>query len=83
MLLGAELRRQEGLDHVAGHLRPDDPGADAQDIDVVVFHGLARDEGVVADRRPDARDLAALIAALVFVILDLDRPRRGLITVSK
>src|SRR6478609_6591815 len=57
VLLRAEFGGEECFDDVTGHLRPDDPCADAHHVHVVVFDGLACHERVMADRRADARDL--------------------------
>jgi len=57
-LLAAEPGREEDLDEVPRQIGPDDPRSKAQDVQVVVFDALACGIGVVADRRPDARELA-------------------------
>lgn len=54
--IGAELRRQEALEHVRHDLRTDDPRSQAADIDVVVLDSLAGDIGVVDDGGTNAVD---------------------------
>lgn len=51
-----ELRPEEGLDEFDGDGFADDPGADANDIHVIVFDALVGGVAVVADAGPDAGD---------------------------
>ncbi len=57
MLLGGELGGEESADDVGCDLRSDDPGADAEHVDVVVDDALAGDVGVGGDGGADAVDL--------------------------
>src|SRR6187200_2353488 len=51
-----KLRVEEGVDDLARQCRADDACADAQHVHVVVFNGLMRGVGVVANGRTDARE---------------------------
>jgi hypothetical protein len=56
-LLTGESGGEESPGQVFGKSGPDDTGAQAQDVDVIVFDHLMRRVGVVGDGRPDAPDL--------------------------
>src|SRR5262245_10025795 len=53
-----EFRTQERAHELAGQLRTDHLGSEAQNVHVVVLDALVGRVRVVADRGPDARDLA-------------------------
>src|SRR6476659_6470946 len=57
--LAGELRIGEGLDELGRDGGPDDAGADAEHVAVVVADHLAGRVVIVGHRRADARDLAA------------------------
>src|SRR2546423_307890 len=58
MTLGLRERRaHERAKDVADERRTDDARAETEHVHVVVFHALTRRERVVAERRPDAREL--------------------------
>src|SRR6202162_2303407 len=54
--------------------RPDDPGAEAQDVHVVVLHPLPRREGVVAEGGADSRHLVRRDAGAHTAPADEDSP---------
>src|SRR3954447_8646802 len=57
-LAAVEPGRDERANQLRRERRPDDLGAEAEDVHVVVLHALVRGVDVVAHRRADARDLA-------------------------
>src|SRR5439155_7749198 len=57
-LAAVELRAEEGLDQLVGEARPDDAGAEAQDVHIVVLDALMGGVRVVAHRRANTRHLA-------------------------
>src|SRR4029077_7876649 len=52
-----ERRAEEGERALRGGLDADDPGAEREDVHVVVLDALVRAVGVVADRGPDPAHL--------------------------
>lgn len=56
-LFASKLRTEEGLDEFDGDGLADDPGADAEDVHVVVLDPLVGGVVVVADAGADAGDL--------------------------
>jgi len=56
-LFAGEFGGKKNPDQIAGELRSDDARTQHQNVDVVVFHALAGGIGVMAQTRPDARNL--------------------------
>jgi len=59
MLLGAEAGGEEGPQHLLSQLEPDDLGAQAEQVNVVVLDALVGGVVVVAEGSADAGDLVA------------------------
>ena len=57
-LPAVEARREKRVDELARNRRPDDLGAEAEHVHVVVLDALVRGVHVVTDRRADTGDLA-------------------------
>src|SRR6476646_4323669 len=56
-LAAVEAGSEKDRDELAGERRPDDLGAQAEDVHIVVLYPLVRGIRVVADRRADPREL--------------------------